>query len=208
MKLTMTKECVSHFTVCSWRGWSCFWQTKVNLDSVPIVLSFFLSPQDDYPLASLPLLGYSVTIPSESENIHKDYVFKLHFKSHVYYFRSESEYTFERYGCTLTKRICSFVHSRMSEKFKIDSKNVFCARRWMEVIRSATIPSSVARVLNNKESHPHWSRLTHTPSPLGGVCPSCPPTTTPTPWTLCFSFLRISGTFVHVSMHIWCFLML
>lgn len=54
--------------------------------------------QDDYPLASLPLLGYSVTVPSESENIHKDYVFKLHFKSHVYYFRSESEYTFERYG--------------------------------------------------------------------------------------------------------------
>lgn len=53
--------------------------------------------QDDYPLASLPLLGYSVTVPSESENIHKDYVFKLHFKSHVYYFRSESEYTFERY---------------------------------------------------------------------------------------------------------------
>ncbi|KAL0204334.1 hypothetical protein M9458_002352, partial [Cirrhinus mrigala] len=49
-----------------------------------------------YPLASLPLLGYSITIPSESENIHKDYVFKLHFKSHVYYFRSESEYTFER----------------------------------------------------------------------------------------------------------------
>lgn len=53
--------------------------------------------QDDYPLASLPLLGYSITIPSESENIHKDYVFKLHFKSHVYYFRSESEYTFERW---------------------------------------------------------------------------------------------------------------
>lgn len=53
--------------------------------------------QDDYPLASLPLLGYSVTVPSESENIHKDYVFKLHFKSHVYYFRSESEYTFERW---------------------------------------------------------------------------------------------------------------
>lgn len=52
--------------------------------------------QDSHPLASLPLLGYSLTIPSESENIHKDYVFKLHFKSHVYYFRAESEYTFER----------------------------------------------------------------------------------------------------------------
>lgn len=56
-----------------------------------------VSVQDEYPLASLPLLGYSITIPSESENIHKDYVFKLHFKSHVYYFRSESEYTFERH---------------------------------------------------------------------------------------------------------------
>ena len=58
---------------------------------------FLFSPQDDYPLASLPLLGYSITIPSESENIHKDYVFKLHFKSHIYYFRTESEYSFERY---------------------------------------------------------------------------------------------------------------
>lgn len=52
--------------------------------------------QDNHPLASLPLLGYSLTIPSESEDIHKDHVFKLHFKSHVYYFRAESEYTFER----------------------------------------------------------------------------------------------------------------
>lgn len=61
------------------------------------LIDWLLEFQDDYPLASLPLLGYSITIPSESENIHKDYVFKLHFKSHVYYFRSESEYTFERY---------------------------------------------------------------------------------------------------------------
>uniref|UniRef100_A0A8C4IKP6 FERM, ARHGEF and pleckstrin domain-containing protein 1 n=1 Tax=Dicentrarchus labrax TaxID=13489 RepID=A0A8C4IKP6_DICLA len=98
-------------------GWQKLWVVFTNFS-----LFFYKSHQDDYPLASLPLLGYSVTIPSESENIHKDYVFKLHFKSHVYYFRSESEYTFER---------------------------------WMEVIRSATVPSSGARVLNNKESHPH-----------------------------------------------------
>lgn len=65
--------------------------------SKPDHWGFSLCPQDDYPLASLPLLGYSVTVPSESENIHKDYVFKLHFKSHVYYFRSESEYTYERW---------------------------------------------------------------------------------------------------------------
>ncbi|XP_077435749.1 FERM, ARHGEF and pleckstrin domain-containing protein 1-like isoform X2 [Vanacampus margaritifer] len=98
-------------------GWQKLWVVFTNFS-----LFFYKSHQDDYPLASLPLLGYSVTIPSESENIHKDYVFKLHFKSHVYYFRSESEYTFER---------------------------------WMEVIRSATAPSSRARVQNNKEPHAH-----------------------------------------------------
>ncbi|XP_028249792.1 FERM, ARHGEF and pleckstrin domain-containing protein 1 isoform X1 [Parambassis ranga] len=98
-------------------GWQKLWVVFTNFS-----LFFYKSHQDDYPLASLPLLGYSVTIPSESENIHKDYVFKLHFKSHIYYFRSESEYTFER---------------------------------WMEVIRSATLPSSRARVLNSKELHTH-----------------------------------------------------
>uniref|UniRef100_A0A3Q1IFZ3 FERM, ARHGEF and pleckstrin domain-containing protein 1 n=1 Tax=Anabas testudineus TaxID=64144 RepID=A0A3Q1IFZ3_ANATE len=98
-------------------GWQKLWVVFTNFS-----LFFYKSHQDDYPLASLPLLGYSVTVPSESENIHKDYVFKLHFKSHIYYFRSESEYTFER---------------------------------WMEVIRSATIPSSRARAMNSKESHPH-----------------------------------------------------
>uniref|UniRef100_A0A3B3BHP9 FERM, ARHGEF and pleckstrin domain-containing protein 1 n=1 Tax=Oryzias melastigma TaxID=30732 RepID=A0A3B3BHP9_ORYME len=96
-------------------GWQKLWVVFTNFS-----LFFYKSHQDDYPLASLPLLGYSVTIPSDNENIHKDYVFKLHFKSHVYYFRSESEYTFER---------------------------------WMEVIRSATIPSSRGRVLNSKEPH-------------------------------------------------------
>ncbi|XP_006788490.1 FERM, ARHGEF and pleckstrin domain-containing protein 1 isoform X1 [Neolamprologus brichardi] len=95
-------------------GWQKLWVVFTNFS-----LFFYKSHQDDYPLASLPLLGYSVTVPSESENIHKDYVFKLHFKSHVYYFRSESEYTFER---------------------------------WMEVIRSATVPSSRARGLNGKET--------------------------------------------------------
>ncbi|CAL8268101.1 unnamed protein product [Lota lota] len=99
-------------------GWQKLWVVFTSFS-----LFFYKTHQDDYPLASLPLLGYSVTIPSEAENIHKDYVFKLHFKSHVYYFRSESEYAFER---------------------------------WMEVIRSATVPSSRTRIQNRKnESHPH-----------------------------------------------------
>ncbi|XP_053734084.1 FERM, ARHGEF and pleckstrin domain-containing protein 1-like [Synchiropus splendidus] len=95
-------------------GWQKLWVVFTNFS-----LFFYKSHQDDYPLASLPLLGYSVTVPSESENIHKDYVFKLHFKSHVYYFRSESEYTFDR---------------------------------WMEVIRSATVPASRNRTLNNNNN--------------------------------------------------------
>ncbi|EHH29087.1 Chondrocyte-derived ezrin-like protein [Macaca mulatta] len=73
-------------------GWQKLWVVFTNF-----CLFFYKSHQDNHPLASLPLLGYSLTIPSESENIHKDYVFKLHFKSHVYYFRAESEYTFERW---------------------------------------------------------------------------------------------------------------
>uniref|UniRef100_A0A8C5RX74 FERM, ARHGEF and pleckstrin domain-containing protein 1 n=1 Tax=Laticauda laticaudata TaxID=8630 RepID=A0A8C5RX74_LATLA len=77
-------------------GWQKLWVVFTNF-----CMFFYKSHQDNHPLASLPLLGYSLTIPSESENINKDYVFKLHFKSHVYYFRAESEYTFERYVCLL-----------------------------------------------------------------------------------------------------------
>ncbi|XP_041526171.1 FERM, ARHGEF and pleckstrin domain-containing protein 1 isoform X1 [Microtus oregoni] len=73
-------------------GWQKLWVVFTNF-----CLFFYKSHQDHHPLASLPLLGYSLTIPSESESIHKDYVFKLHFKSHVYYFRAESQYTFERW---------------------------------------------------------------------------------------------------------------
>ncbi|XP_070435208.1 FERM, ARHGEF and pleckstrin domain-containing protein 1 isoform X3 [Equus przewalskii] len=73
-------------------GWQKLWVVFTNF-----CLFFYKSHQDNHPLASLPLLGYSLTIPSESEDVHKDYVFKLHFKSHVYYFRAESEYTFERW---------------------------------------------------------------------------------------------------------------
>ncbi|XP_053419550.1 FERM, ARHGEF and pleckstrin domain-containing protein 1 isoform X2 [Nycticebus coucang] len=73
-------------------GWQKLWVVFTNF-----CLFFYKSHQDNHPLASLPLLGYSLTIPSESEDIHKDHVFKLHFKSHVYYFRADSEYTFERW---------------------------------------------------------------------------------------------------------------
>ncbi|XP_078612759.1 FERM, ARHGEF and pleckstrin domain-containing protein 2-like isoform X4 [Branchiostoma floridae x Branchiostoma japonicum] len=73
-------------------GWQKLWVVFTNF-----CLFFYKTHQDDYPLASLPLLGYQVSTPAETDNIHKDYVFKLQFKTHVYFFRAESEYTFGRW---------------------------------------------------------------------------------------------------------------
>ncbi|KAG7463332.1 solute carrier family 13 member 3 [Solea senegalensis] len=73
-------------------GWQKLWVVFTNF-----CLFFYKTHQDDFPLASLPLLGYTVSTPEDSDSIHKDYVFKLQFKSHVYFFRAESEYTFERW---------------------------------------------------------------------------------------------------------------
>ncbi|XP_010141194.1 PREDICTED: FERM, RhoGEF and pleckstrin domain-containing protein 2-like [Buceros rhinoceros silvestris] len=73
-------------------GWQKLWVVFTNF-----CLFFYKTHQDDYPLASLPLLGYTVSSPVEADGIQKEYVFKLQFKSHVYFFRAESKYTFERW---------------------------------------------------------------------------------------------------------------
>lgn len=73
-------------------GWQKLWVVFTNF-----CLFFYKTYQDDSPLASLPLLGYSISTPTEKDGIHKDYVFKLQFKNHVYFFRAESEYTFSRW---------------------------------------------------------------------------------------------------------------
>uniref|UniRef100_A0A8C8SAB9 FERM, ARHGEF and pleckstrin domain-containing protein 2 n=1 Tax=Pelusios castaneus TaxID=367368 RepID=A0A8C8SAB9_9SAUR len=72
-------------------GWQKLWVVFTNF-----CLFFYKTHQDDYPLASLPLLGYTVSTPVETDGVQKDFVFKLQFKSHVYFFRAESKYTFER----------------------------------------------------------------------------------------------------------------
>ncbi|CAD1475870.1 unnamed protein product, partial [Heterotrigona itama] len=72
-------------------GWQKLWVVFTNF-----CLFFYKSHRDDFPLASLPLLGYTVTTPTEKDGINKDFVFKLQFKSHVYFFRAESDYTFGR----------------------------------------------------------------------------------------------------------------
>nr|KAI8751611.1 FERM; ARHGEF and pleckstrin domain-containing protein 2 [Biomphalaria glabrata] len=73
-------------------GWQKLWVVFTNF-----CLFFYKTYQDDYPLASLPLLGYAVNVPEEEDSISKDHVFKLQFKNHVYFFRAESEYTFSRW---------------------------------------------------------------------------------------------------------------
>lgn len=52
--------------------------------------------QDDHPLASLPLLGYRVSMARAADGIHKRHVFKLQFKAHIYFFRAEDKFAFRR----------------------------------------------------------------------------------------------------------------
>ena len=113
-------------------GWQKLWVVFTGA-----CLYFFKTFQDDFPLASLPLLGYAVHKPDlENDQINKDYVFKLVFKNHVYFFRAESQYTFERYD--------EYFHGlcRKVKYCQIDfnSKNMkhLLAFRWIEVLGSAT----------------------------------------------------------------------
>ncbi|CAF1041957.1 unnamed protein product [Adineta steineri] len=73
-------------------GWQKLWVIFTNFS-----LFFYKTYQDDYPLASLPLLGYRSSLPSEFDGVNKDFVFKLQFKNHVYFFRAESQYAFDRW---------------------------------------------------------------------------------------------------------------
>ena len=57
----------------------------------------FMISQDNVPLASLPLLGYSVSKPTEMDGIRREYVVKLQFKNHIYFFRADSAYTYNRW---------------------------------------------------------------------------------------------------------------
>ncbi|KAM3182146.1 hypothetical protein ACTXT7_012976 [Hymenolepis weldensis] len=73
-------------------GWQKLWVVFTQL-----CLFFHKSYQDTFPLASLPLLGYNITTPSPEDNIRKEFVFKLQFKNHVYFFRDDSQTSFERW---------------------------------------------------------------------------------------------------------------
>ncbi|KAM4771151.1 FERM, ARHGEF and pleckstrin domain-containing protein 2 [Rhinophrynus dorsalis] len=83
-------------------GWQRLWVIFTNF-----CLFFYKTHQEDAPLASLPLLGYTVSVPSFSDPVRCSHVFKLHFKSHVYFFRADSEYTWRRWMEVIRRGVSS-----------------------------------------------------------------------------------------------------
>lgn len=73
-------------------GWQKLWVVLTSF-----CLYFYKSYSDDAALASLPLLGYTVGPPGMQDAVQKEYVFKLSFKNHTYFFRAESEHTYNRW---------------------------------------------------------------------------------------------------------------
>ncbi|XP_053670140.1 FERM, ARHGEF and pleckstrin domain-containing protein 2 isoform X2 [Anopheles nili] len=73
-------------------GWQKLWVVLTSF-----CLYFYKSYSDDAALASLPLLGYTVGPPGIQDAVQKEYVFKLSFKNHTYFFRAESEHTYNRW---------------------------------------------------------------------------------------------------------------
>ncbi|CAH0722951.1 unnamed protein product, partial [Brenthis ino] len=73
-------------------GWQKLWVVFAVF-----TLFFYKTCRDHSPLASLPLLGYSVGAPAPSDGIDKEFVFKLQFKNHVYFFRADSHFTYNRW---------------------------------------------------------------------------------------------------------------
>lgn len=99
-------------------GWQKLWVVFTSF-----CLYFYKSYQDEFALASLPLLGYTVGPPGHLDNVLKEFVFKLSFKNHEYFFRADSIHTYNRFVfCLLWWKVYW---------------NVFFPR-WMEVLRSTT----------------------------------------------------------------------
>lgn len=107
-------------------GWQKLWVVFTNF-----CLFFYKSFQDDLPLASLPLLGYSVSKPNEDDSIEKDFVFKLQFKNHVYFFRAESEYTFGRW---VTLAIITYYYYWVCDFFPSSVSIYYWIKYWLKNI--------------------------------------------------------------------------
>jgi hypothetical protein len=87
--------CLSGFLLRKFKrkeGWQKLWVVFANFS-----LFFYKSDQEESPLASLPLRGYRISFPSEEDAIDKNFVFKLYYKTHKFFFRAENEYSLLRW---------------------------------------------------------------------------------------------------------------
>nr|XP_021487713.1 FERM, RhoGEF and pleckstrin domain-containing protein 2 isoform X2 [Meriones unguiculatus] len=164
-------------------GWQKLWVVFTNF-----CLFFYKTHQDDYPLASLPLLGYSVSLPRETDSIHKDYVFKLQFKSHVYFFRAESKYTFERWmevikrASSSSGRPPSFTQdcSHLSPGLEAEVREKEeCPSLYMDKNLEQRLSGSIGIIPRTEQLQPSSHQMTHGTDPrmglirpLGGPLPS------------------------------------
>ncbi|KAG6458401.1 hypothetical protein O3G_MSEX010830 [Manduca sexta] len=89
-------------------GWQKLWVVFAMF-----TLYFYKVWQDETPLASLPLLGYSVGPPESGDGIDKDFVFKLQFKNHVYFFRADSHFTYNRWTEVLQTAMLHSEHNNV-----------------------------------------------------------------------------------------------
>lgn len=97
-------------------GWQKLWVVFTSF-----CLYFYKNYQDEFALASLPLLGYAVGPPGYQDVVQKEFVFKLSFKNHIYFFRAESEHTYGRWldvlrSTTQTQDFKSLVHQQQLQQ--------------------------------------------------------------------------------------------
>ncbi|XP_069942453.1 FERM, ARHGEF and pleckstrin domain-containing protein 2 isoform X5 [Cherax quadricarinatus] len=100
-------------------GWQKLWVVFTNF-----CLFFYKTFQDDFPLASLPLLGYTITTPGEDDQIQKEFVFKLQFKNHVYFFRAESEFTFSRWMEVIATATQNSARTRLFSRKESENESI------------------------------------------------------------------------------------
>ncbi|PAA53101.1 hypothetical protein BOX15_Mlig028165g2 [Macrostomum lignano] len=84
-------------------GWQRLWVVFSHFS-----LFFYKSYHDEAPMATLPLIGYRISQPDESDahlTQGKSNVFKLQWKHHEYFFRTDCQYTFERWFDSINSAI-------------------------------------------------------------------------------------------------------
>ena len=83
----------------------------------------------------MPLLGYVVSLPSEEDgNFGNSFVFKVQFKNHVYFFRTENKYWLNR--CVFFILFLNILYRYNISTFSSYLTYMFVIFRWLKIIES------------------------------------------------------------------------